>query len=364
LELNNANQINGDLVTGVYGANSGYQSDANGSTADEDANYDRRDFIPSISGTTTLANTAFVARMRRANETPVPGVSSAGPTLPWLFGWGTMMEVDSGTGTRPQWQGITVRATAIAAAGTVAGLSQSSSYTVGLAKTVGRSYVIPPSPENGAGGTISGLAPFALESDFWAAVSSSSSTLTLVATLSVTTSSNVELQANQSGAVAAVGMALSTTADAFGHVAAPATAIGQPLSLLVASSSGNFDQSAFMQDAPSGSASIAEYVPIYNTTTIGGQPMTIIGFGFLAAGQWSYIPANPPLQPQATLSITPPSGTLPATHIAGQNASGVIGLPLPAALGQSGVITLFQAHSGLANPLYAPVLVDHYIGPH
>jgi hypothetical protein len=375
LELNNGNQTNGDLVTGVYSGNSAYVSAAGGTTTvDEDANYDRRDFSPTTSGTT-----AFLARMRRTDSGGIvgslddtAGVSSSSSPLPWLFGWGTMMQVNSGTGTRPQWQGITVRGTAIAAAGMVTGLSQNP-YTVGLAKTVGRSYVIAAGSGTGAGGTIPGVAPFALSNSTWAAFSSTPS---LTATLSVSFATSSVALLNSAGGT--VGMALSTTPDTLNivpnvanvpHVAAPTTAIGEPLGLLVPdpNQSVGFDQSAFIQDAPSGSVSIvAEYVPIYADASIGGQSWTIIGFGCLPASQWTYTAATS--ASQATLSITSTnsgsSSPWPAAHIAGQNASGVIGLPLPAALGQSGVITLFQAHSGLANPLYAPVLVDHYIGPH
>ena len=59
--------------------------------------------------------------MRRTNNTSgldqEPGVSSGGPTLPVLFGRGSLMARSGGSGQLSVASGITVRATAIAAAG-------------------------------------------------------------------------------------------------------------------------------------------------------------------------------------------------------------------------------------------------------
>ena len=56
LQVNEGNAAEGDVVAGTYGVNPGYDTAL---AADEDANYNRRDFTPS-SGTT-----AFLVRMRR-----------------------------------------------------------------------------------------------------------------------------------------------------------------------------------------------------------------------------------------------------------------------------------------------------------
>ena len=74
-----------------------------------------------------------------------PDISSSGLTLPLLFGRGSMMARSGGIGQLSVSSGITVRATAIAAAGTVTGLSQTP-YEVGRALTVGRpnaAYSVP-----------------------------------------------------------------------------------------------------------------------------------------------------------------------------------------------------------------------------
>ena len=65
------------MVAGSYGVNPDYDAAL---AADEDANYNRRDFTPS---TGTAASTAFLVRMRRTNNAngldQEAGVSSAGP---------------------------------------------------------------------------------------------------------------------------------------------------------------------------------------------------------------------------------------------------------------------------------------------
>ena len=95
--------------------------------------------------------------MRRTNNLngldQEPGISSSGPTLPVLFGRGSLM-ARSGSGSQLSVaSGITVRATAIAGPQP--------------AKTVGPLY-------NNTGGTLTAvaqLAPFAIRSDLWTQVS-------------------------------------------------------------------------------------------------------------------------------------------------------------------------------------------------
>ncbi len=371
------NATNGDMVAGAYGPNANYDPTQ---LADEDADYNRRDFTPSSGTSESASAPAFLVRMRRTPLSSVPDSldnsadSSGGPTLPVLFGRGSMM-ARSGTGTQLSVaSGITVRATAIAGAGdNITFSGTSGTYSAGRAKTAGRSYAIPAS-----GVTIPGVAPFALESGFWA--SCCSGTTSITATLMSTAGSNVEI-VGPNGAI--VGLLLSTGTDATSHVAASATAIGQPPSLAIADSTGAFDDSALRQDGVTGGG-VIEYVPIYTMAPLAGQSRTIIGFGFLSQGQWSYTPpvaANPqtgqPAQP-ATLTISAPGTNQPAYPVASQNASGVIGLAIPVAFTTNphDLSTLFRLHegtavtdqgganqAGLANSLYAPVLVNRYIGP-
>ena len=357
------------MVPGAYNLSESYSATE---LADEDQNYNRRDFTPS-SGTAS----AFLVRMRRTPLWNVPGsldnapgVSSAGPTLPILFGRGSMM-ARSGTGSQLSVAtGITVRATAIAAAGDNISFS-GTTYTAGRAKTAGRSYAI---SESGGqpGFTTPGVAPFALEAGFWASCCSGSTSITATLMSTGGSASCAEFQTS----TATVGLLLSTGTDATGHWAASATSIGQPPSLALADSTGAFDDSALVQDGQGGATGggVTEYVPIYTTVSLGGQSWTIIGFGYLSAGQWYYTPANQQTGQPAQLTISPtPPGTPPAP-VGSQNISGTLAFALPASFSQTDVSTLFLLHAGeatspslapdnMTNSIYAPVLVNHYIGP-
>ena len=359
LELNvTANDPSGDLVAGTYGLNSNYPAASGGSADPADENeqnnqYNRRDLSPPASVSAGQTAPAFLARMRRTNNLSGldsnAGVSSSGPTLPVIFGRGSLMARTGGSGQLSVASGMTVRATAIAAAGgtvaaTVAQGQNPFSYTPGLAKTAGPGYWIP-GVSGAASVMLPGVAPFALRSDLWATLNNGSGnpvTITL-------DPSNPGTQ-NQNTQVAL----LTPTPDPFytpgsingvsTHYVASLTAIGQP----VQGESG-FDDSALAQ-----TAGIAPYVPIF-TTDLASQPFTVIGFVYYV--QWTYRPSTP--TQQATLTLNAPG----ATPIGSQNVSGVMALPLPAALSTQDQGTLFQEHDALANPLYAPVLVDHYLGP-
>ena len=182
LELNeSSNAPEGDLVAGTYGQNPSYQPDPtdSGGWHDENASYGRRDFQPATLSNAAIAST-FLARIAaprtRAASTPSRGSASGGwaypggdttspgpAMLPYLFAWGSMMSRTSLA------QGITVRGTAIAAAGDNMQFGSSATpYNVGRAKTAGPSYLIPAASNNGTAMTIPGLAPFALQSEFWA----------------------------------------------------------------------------------------------------------------------------------------------------------------------------------------------------
>ena len=91
-------------------------------------------------------------------------------------------------------------------------------------------------------------------------------------------------------------------------------------------------------------------MPIY--VDYGSQAGTIIGFVYYT--NWTYQTGTLTLMPAAT-----------AVQIGSQNVSPTMVLPLSAALAQADVTTLFQAHAALfaEYPLYAPALVNRYLGP-
>jgi hypothetical protein len=300
LQPNEGNAAEGDMVAGTYGVNPGYDAAL---PADEDANYNRRDFTPST-GTAAAASTAFLVRMRRTNNPngldQEAGVSSAGPTLPILFGRGSMM-ARSGSGSNTQLSvssGITVRATAIAGPQP--------------AKSVGPAY------STTAGTVTAQLAPFALRSDIWAS-------LTVTSSAAIIT---VDPLAAGSGAI-----------PLDGQFRLALTSIGQPL---VATAG---DGALLGGPQPA-----AAYVPIY--ADYGSQAGTIIGFVYYT--NWSYLSGTLTLMPAST-----------AVQIGSQNVSPTMVLRLPVALAQADVTSLFQAHAALFSeyPLYAPALVNRYLGP-
>ncbi len=114
------NLRHGDLVSGTYGnPDPGCQNEKPGI---ECSDYTRKDFVSADASTIPTAN-AFLVRLRRSVKPEpfqdtesldrIPGVSSAGPTLPLLFGLGSLIQPQSDPpGVRLT--GITVRATAIA----------------------------------------------------------------------------------------------------------------------------------------------------------------------------------------------------------------------------------------------------------
>jgi len=292
LQPNESNAAEGDMVAGAYGFNPAYDSAL---SADEDANYNRRDFTPS-GGT---AATAFLVRMHRTNNVTgldqEAGISSAGPPLPFLFGRGSLLAL-SGSGSQLSVSsGIIVRATAIAGPQP--------------AKTVGPLYT-------NTGGSLTAvpqLAPFAITAGLWTQVLSGGSATT---------------------AVTLPDPRVLLLAPTF---SASLTAIGQPL----ATTSDN--------SVLAGGSRVAVYVPIY--ADYPSQPATIIGFVYV---NWSY--------QGGSLTLGPAAG---AVQIGGQNVSPTMALPLPAVLAPADATAMFQDHAALfsQNPLYAPALVNRYLGP-
>ncbi len=293
LELNPSNATEGDMVAGTYNA---------GQPSAEADDYTRDDFTPAVSGSAT--SSAFLVRMRRTGGSSntsgfdqEPGVSSAGPTLPILFGRGSMMARSGSTGQLSVASGVTVRATAIAGPQP--------------AKTVGPLYT-------NSGGTlaeVAQLAPFAITDALWTQVVSAGTAATVV---SLPDPRVQLLTATFSTSLTAIGQPLATTTD------------NSVLS--------------------SGSAS-AMYVPIY--ADYPSQAGTIIGF---VDCTWSWSPQS------GSLTLGP---VAVAVQIGGQNVSPTMALPLPASLAPADAAAMFQDHATLFGqyPLYAPALVDRYIGP-
>ncbi len=284
MELNTSNATEGDMVAGTY--NSGQSS----AEADD---YTRADFTPAPSAS---SSSAFLVRMRRTNNVygfdQEPGISSSGPTLPLLFGRGSMM-ARSGSGSQLSvTSGITVRATAIAGPQP--------------AKTVGPAY------SNSGGSLTAQLAPFAITDALWTQVSGG----TAATVIALPDPRVLLLTATFSSSLTAIGQPLATTTDT---------------------------------SVISSGSQTALYVPIYANYT--SQQGTIIGFVYC---NWSYTGGNLTLGPNTT-----------AVQIGGQNVSPTMALPLPAVLAPADAAAMFQDHTALFSqyPLYAPALVNHYIGP-
>ena len=122
------NARHGDMVSGTFGiSDPGCSVEA---PRRECANYTRNDFVPAEVSASPTAN-AFLVRLRRsmkpepfqgqAGVDNVPGVSSAGPTLPLVLGLGSPLQAQiDPPGIR--FTGLTVRATAIADARPVRGV--------------------------------------------------------------------------------------------------------------------------------------------------------------------------------------------------------------------------------------------------
>jgi hypothetical protein len=317
LELNLSNAAEGDMVAGTYNP---------GQSSAEADDYTRADFTPAPPGSST--GTAFLVRMRRTDNIngldQESGISSGGPTLPVLFGRGSMMARSGGSGQLSVTSGVTVRATAIAAAGPVGGPSQNPS-DAGRAKTAGPPHQYIDANNNPV--SIPGVTPFALS------------------------------QANWEGGQTSFSAGVGGSITGGGQVAQPALIeIGQQI--------GN-GKSIAAQDAawlsqyvsangtnPANYTgptllALSQYVPIVDANN------TIIGFGYVQSWNWNGSATG------GTLSVTMgPSGSQP---VGGGNVSGAFipGLTQDTA----DLATLFQEHAAFTNPLYAPVLVNHYIGP-
>lgn len=114
MELNLGNEQHGDLVAGA--------AVLGGGPSLENSAFVRNDFVPAPPGSTPAElqqEDAFLVRLRRASAAnPLDrqlGASSAGPALPFLFGLGGAMQPGAPGDYNPRAEGLTVRATAVAA---------------------------------------------------------------------------------------------------------------------------------------------------------------------------------------------------------------------------------------------------------
>ena len=89
-----------------------------------------------------------------------------------------------------------------------------------------------------------------------------------------------------------------------------------------------------------------QYVPVVDANN------TIIGFGYVRNWTWTADATG-----GGTLSITMgPSGSVGSGNVSGVFVPGLT-------QDTTDFVSLFQAHAKFTNPLYAPVLVNRFIGP-
>ena len=300
LQFNSVNAGYGDMVAGTYGPNPGYDATI---IPDEDDNYNRRDFTPST-GTAASAAPSFLVRMRRTNNAggldQEAGISSAGPTLPFLWGRGSLLARSGAANQLSVSSGITVRATAIAGPQP--------------AKSVGPLYA-------STGGTLAAspqLAPFALRSDIWSSLIAAGGTA----------SATIDPLAAASGAVVLDNQFRQKL-----------IAIGQPLAT-------STDETALS----AGPQPTAAYVPVY--ADYNSQQETIIGFVYYT--NWSFQNGN--------LTLGPADTTL-RIGSQNVSAAMVLPLPAALTQADASTLFQANTALSSQHPLYAPALVDHHIGP-
>ena len=270
-----------------------------GQPSAEADDYTRADFTPAPPGSST--SSALLVRMRRTNN--INGLDQE----PGISSGGLTLPILFGRG------GMMARSGSPGQLSVASGITVRATAIAGPqpAKTVGPLY-------SNTGGTLTAvaqLAPFAITNALWTQISGGAT-------------ATVNPLAAGSGAMILDSQFQTTL-----------TAIGQPL---VASTN---DSTLSL-----GPQSAAVYLPIY--ADYASQPGTIIGFVYY--NNWSYTSGSLTLGPAAV-----------AVQIGGQNVSPTMALPLPAVLAPVDVSAMLQDHASLFNqyPLYAPALVNHYIGP-
>jgi hypothetical protein len=164
LALNLANELHGDMVAGdpIFSTSPSYLL--------ENDDYVRADFDTHDHNANGKLD-AFLVRLRRTRNAQgldqSPGVSTSGPTLPFLFGLASFMSAGSSSSYDPSFDGISVRATAIAAAGPIVDADGVAIVSVGQVMSAGLedpSPTAPALPRMGSG-------PFVLSRAFFASSS-------------------------------------------------------------------------------------------------------------------------------------------------------------------------------------------------
>jgi hypothetical protein len=155
LELNPGNLFYGDMVAGEYDETQPHNDYADNTTATP---YQRADFDH------TGDDSAFLVRLRRtttaSSQDREPGVSSAGPPIPFMMARASMAQTGpTGNNPRAADRGMVVRATAIA--------DSKRAATVGPLGFDNEPDLIPEPPLDFGGAKIQGVAPFALDLDYW-----------------------------------------------------------------------------------------------------------------------------------------------------------------------------------------------------
>jgi Flp pilus assembly protein TadG len=115
LQTNFGNDPGGDMVSGTVPATPNVCPGAPGPALSENSDYCRTDFTPDSSP----AAASFLVRLRRTAETPVGGVSSIGPPVPFMFGRATLIPAETQNGQPFHGAGVNLRAAAIAGASPV-----------------------------------------------------------------------------------------------------------------------------------------------------------------------------------------------------------------------------------------------------
>ena len=164
--LNLTNTTSGDVVSGDYTYSASNYNPAQ-TVAVEDNQYNRVDFQPD----STASASSFLVRLKRSNEPTVSSSFSSGPTLPYLFGRGSLLQTQT-TSSGTVWaksQGITARATGIANATPALFVGgPSAQYNVGGPPQAGFGSVgVLGQPPN-VNYDVAGVAPLALSTSFWA----------------------------------------------------------------------------------------------------------------------------------------------------------------------------------------------------
>lgn len=344
LQLNTSNQQQGDLVSGSYAPNAGYTG---AHPHEEDSQYNRADFEPAAAA--TGSETAFLARLRRTNNVQgldnEAGVSSSGPTIPFLFGRGSMIHAQPGAAYSPRQDGITVRATAISTAAPVS--TGAATTATPVAAAVGAPVQLA-AFSSGGNNNIAGAAPFAINLSAWNSIASTvgpsvavtakaDGTLT---TPTVSTPLGYLIVASAATIASGQGMPLAVGGQT-ANVVQIATQVGQAAS---------FDPTTFWTELSSvlpsdGSAYVAV---VQDSATSTSSIGTVLGFGWIKF--------------TLPLALAGPSFTVQRSAIAPQNTSAAVPPELVASTTAISSIPAAQQQP-ILQPLLATVLVSTNVSP-